>query len=56
MYLTGYRDTARALGLLREIAPSAAFHPCISCDSCTAFCPNGIDIRERMKELRELQA
>jgi hypothetical protein len=56
MYLTGYRDAGRALGLLREIAASAPADPCGSCESCSARCVNGIDIRGRMTELRELQA
>ncbi len=56
MYLTGYKDTEQALGLLREIASSAPTNPCSSCESCSACCPNGIDIRGRMKELHALQA
>jgi predicted aldo/keto reductase-like oxidoreductase len=56
MYLTGYRDTGRALGLLREIDASAPADPCSSCKSCLAHCPNGIDIKGRMRELSELQA
>ncbi len=56
MYLTGYRDTGRALGLLREIASYAPADPCSSCESCSARCPNGIDIRGRMNELSALQA
>jgi hypothetical protein len=56
MYLTGYCDTGLALGLLREIASSAPADPCSSCGSCSARCPNGIDIRGRMTELRALQA
>jgi predicted aldo/keto reductase-like oxidoreductase len=56
MYLTGYRDTGRSLGLLREIASYTPADPCSSCQSCTARCPNGIDIGGRMKELHALQA
>jgi predicted aldo/keto reductase-like oxidoreductase len=56
MYLTGYRDTGCALELLREIASSAPADPCSSCESCSARCPNGIDIRGRMTELLALQA
>jgi len=56
MYHTGYRHNRLARGLLREIASYAPADPCSSCESCLAHCPNGIDIRGRMRELSELQA
>jgi predicted aldo/keto reductase-like oxidoreductase len=56
MYHTGYRHNGLARGLLREIASYAPADPCSSCESCLAHCPNGIDIRGRMRELSELQA
>lgn len=54
MYLTGYKDTNRAQGLLSELAYYSPANVCESCETCVARCPEGIDIKGRMAMLRLL--
>ena len=54
MYLEGYRDHGRALGVLREVVRYSPATVCESCESCSARCSRGIDIGGRMARLRVL--
>jgi len=56
MYLVGYKDKDRALGLLREVACYSQADVCEYCNTCVVRCPHGIDIEGRMNRLRLLQA
>jgi len=55
MYLVGYKDKDRALGLLREVAGYSQADVCEYCNTCVVRCPHEIDIEGRMARLRLLQ-
>jgi hypothetical protein len=54
MYLVGYKDHDRALGVLREVARYSPATVCESCELCSTWCSHGIDIRGRITQLRTL--
>lgn len=52
MYAYGYRSPAMASELLGETAAGA--DPCAGCQSCTASCVRGFDIREKIADISRL--
>jgi len=56
MYAEGYRDMALAHSTYRAIPVSASAAVCGDCAGCTAHCPNGLDVAERMRCARALFA
>jgi len=56
MYAEGYRDMALARSTYRAIPVCASASACAGCLECTARCPNGLDIAERMQKAQSLFA
>lgn len=56
MYAEGYGDMALARAAYGEIAVGAGVDACVDCAMCTARCPNGINIAERIQTARTLFA
>jgi len=52
MYAYGYRNAAMASELLSEASVKA--DPCAGCNSCTATCVRGFDIREKITDISRL--
>ena len=42
------------LGQLRELLPSASVWACVSCETCTARCPQGIEVARVMDAVRQM--
>jgi aryl-alcohol dehydrogenase-like predicted oxidoreductase len=54
MYLVGYKDHDRALGVVREVARYSPATVCESCELCSTWCSHGIDVKGRISQLRRL--
>jgi len=55
MYAEGYGDMALAVSTYRtDVVPVATPAACGSCTACTAVCPNGLNVSERMSKARSL--
>lgn len=54
MYAEGYREPALAHSTYHGIAPTISAAACGDCAVCTARCPNGINIAERIQRARVL--
>jgi len=54
MYAEGYGDIELARASYGEIPYSASVGPCGDCAKCTALCPRGINIMERVAAARSL--
>jgi uncharacterized protein len=52
MYTYGYRDLSMAHTLLQSLPHDQL--PCDSCDTCTARCAKGFDIRSRVTDVRRV--
>lgn len=52
MYAYGYHDAAMASELLTETAVTAG--PCDGCETCTASCVRGFDLREKITDITRL--
>ena len=53
MYAKGYGNYVQAGMTISELPKNRGLHICRSCSSCTASCPNGINIDSRIKALIE---
>lgn len=49
MYAEGYGDLARARSVLAELSIGERIVDCESCRQCTAHCPNGVQVRDRIR-------
>jgi uncharacterized protein len=56
MYADGYGDRQLALATYAELAPAMRADACGGCEVCSARCPNGLDIAERMRRARDVFA
>lgn len=54
MYATSYRQVDRARGLYAALPPEARADRCDGCGLCEARCPNGIYIRDKLKQAHEI--
>ncbi len=54
MYAEGYRDMALARSTYRDLPSAVSASACGDCAVCTARCPNGLDVAERMQRARTL--
>jgi hypothetical protein len=56
MYTASYRNFQHARQTLEEIPEDRAIGACVSCAGCTVRCAHGVDVRERLEDLRALYA
>jgi len=54
MYLACYGNFHQARDAWTEIAPGRGLRNCKSCVSCSSRCPHGLDVAQRLDELRLL--
>jgi predicted aldo/keto reductase-like oxidoreductase len=54
MYAQGYQDMERARTTFEELGPAANRIGCDWCPGCTATCPNGVEVRDRMQYAQRL--
>ena len=52
----GYNDISLAKSTYGKIVREESAAACGDCENCTALCPNGLNIGERMRQARELFA
>jgi predicted aldo/keto reductase-like oxidoreductase len=51
MYAEGYGNLMQAEDTMAALPSDQSLHVCQSCSECTALCPNGIEIGERLNSL-----
>jgi len=51
MYQEGYGNPCQAQMTVADLPPDQGLEVCRDCSTCTAFCPNGIDIHDRLRSL-----
>lgn len=53
MYARGYGNSVQAKITVQELPENRSLDVCRNCTSCSAFCPNGINIKSRLSYLIE---
>jgi succinate dehydrogenase/fumarate reductase-like Fe-S protein len=51
MFEEGYGNHYQACATVADAPPGRGLDVCRSCPTCTAFCPNGIEIHDRLSSL-----
>ncbi len=56
MYADGYGDPALARATYAKLPPARRAAACAACPDCSARCPNGLNVAQRMRRAREVFA